>query len=272
MDDTMICLDQVKLYAEEDTRRVVIQADSAPATMPTTGEGIDALADTAKIAPGSLMYALDTGKTYIMDSTGAWVEKKTSESGGGGGGSTDTEDAIIKRTLSGAYENDRITNIGDSGLSHCNITSVSLPKVTTASNAAFYECYSLASVSLPECTQIGSNCFGNCRALREIALPKCTRVGDSAFEGCETLETADLGNTLYMGEYVFGSCSALRTVILRSEDAVCECNTDMPQFEDNAGVSVYVPDAILSNYQSDTVWSTYVSEGRVYLYPLHDLA
>jgi hypothetical protein len=75
-----------------------------------------------------------------------------------------------------------------------------------------------------------------------------------------------------MGEYVFGNCSALRTVILRSEDAVCECNTDMPQFEDNAGVSVYVPDAILSNYQSDPVWSGYVSEGRVYLYPLHDLA
>ena len=74
MHDTMICLDQVKLYGEEDKRRVVIQSDTAPATMPTTGEGVDGLADTATIAPGSILLVLATSKKYLMNSVGTWVE------------------------------------------------------------------------------------------------------------------------------------------------------------------------------------------------------
>lgn len=54
--------------------RVVIQADSAPATMPTTGRGVTGLPDGCTILPGSIMYVLATSKTYIMNSEGTWVE------------------------------------------------------------------------------------------------------------------------------------------------------------------------------------------------------
>ena len=74
MNETMVCLDQERLYDEEDVRRVVIQADTAPSTMPTTGEGVAGLADTAHIAPGSLLLVLSTSKKFLMSTAGNWVE------------------------------------------------------------------------------------------------------------------------------------------------------------------------------------------------------
>ena len=74
MDTTgMILIDPEKLYYAS-AERVVIQADTAPATMPTTGAGVDGLPDSVQLLPGSILYVLATGKTYIMDSTGAWQE------------------------------------------------------------------------------------------------------------------------------------------------------------------------------------------------------
>lgn len=75
MNDTLICLASEKLYAEEDTRRVIIQADSVPATMPTTGAGVEGLPDSARIAPGSIIYIPTPYKVFFMLSTGEWAEK-----------------------------------------------------------------------------------------------------------------------------------------------------------------------------------------------------
>ncbi len=56
--------------------RVVIQADTLPATMPTTGRNVTGLPDGCTILPASILYTLDTCKKYFMDSTGEWKEWK----------------------------------------------------------------------------------------------------------------------------------------------------------------------------------------------------
>lgn len=64
--------------------RVVIQADTLPETMPTTGRNVTGLPDGCAILPASLMYVLATGKKYAMDSEGEWQEIVGSAGGGGG--------------------------------------------------------------------------------------------------------------------------------------------------------------------------------------------
>ena len=63
--------------------RCLIQADSAPETMPVTGEGVTGIADEATLAAGSILYVVDEGAAYILGEDGAtW---------GKWGGGTDTE-------------------------------------------------------------------------------------------------------------------------------------------------------------------------------------
>lgn len=69
----MICISQEKMYADVDIRRVVIQADKTPAEFPLSGVGIAGLSNDTKLAPGSMLYCVDTGKTYFLDQTAtAW--------------------------------------------------------------------------------------------------------------------------------------------------------------------------------------------------------
>lgn len=66
----MKCIKQERIALDGTLKRVVILADSTPATFPTTGEGVDGLDDFTKIAPGSTLLALDTSKVYIANETG----------------------------------------------------------------------------------------------------------------------------------------------------------------------------------------------------------
>ncbi len=58
---------EVKLYGAEDRRRVVIFADTTPATFPTDGNDVRGLDDDAAIARGSILFVVSTNKKYVMD-------------------------------------------------------------------------------------------------------------------------------------------------------------------------------------------------------------
>ena len=90
---------------------------------------------------------------------------------GGGGGDHDAEDAIIQRTISGVYENSRITGAGSYAFCSCtSLTGVSFANALFISASAFYNCSSLAFAYLPKVKTIGARAFGNCKALMSVYL------------------------------------------------------------------------------------------------------
>ncbi len=137
------------------------------------------------------------------------------------------------------------TALGDSMCYQSNIQSVSLPEVsvektnyTWRGTGAFQACYYLTSVSMPLNPTIHQNMFNACSRLPMLDCPAVTRIRPSAFL----------------------NCSALTVLILRA-DAVCTLEnanafTGTPFASGGAGGTIYVPSALISDYQAATNWST----------------
>lgn len=82
----MFAINTEKLY--NGKVRAVIQADTAPETMPTTGATVTGLADGDIIAPGSILYVVDAGEHYFLGESGSWTKW-----GAGTEATDDTDDA-----------------------------------------------------------------------------------------------------------------------------------------------------------------------------------
>lgn len=67
----------INTYAKNGARvmDVVLAADTTPATLPTTGKGIDGLNDTDLFAPLSVLFVVDTGDVYVTDESGTFVKQ-----------------------------------------------------------------------------------------------------------------------------------------------------------------------------------------------------
>ena len=154
-----------------------------------------------------------------------------------------SEDTLLSGSLSGAYENDRITGIRTGAFWGCkSLTSVSLPNVTGAGTAklsyAFRECSALVSVSLPAYTStlsggstfvacsnlktvsvpnlsegpLGSSSFTGCTSLTEISFAdKVTSIGTNAFERCKGLVEVRFPIATQVAGYAFKECTSLVT-------------------------------------------------------------
>lgn len=102
----------------------------------------------------------------------------------GGGGGTEMEDAFVTRTLSGTYENSRVTKVGDFAFYHNTlITGVSFPAAVTVGISAFAYCSKLQRADFPEATAIYSSAFSNCLSLASVNFPKVKTIYSYAFYG-----------------------------------------------------------------------------------------
>lgn len=125
------------------------------------------------------------------------------------------EDTIITRTISGTYENSRVTTVGSYAFAYCTLLSaVSFPVCTTISSNAFYYCISLLSISFPVCTTINNYAFCSCTSLSSINFPECTLVSASVFQSCYSLTNASLPACTSIYSYAFAYCSSLTNVNL----------------------------------------------------------
>jgi hypothetical protein len=72
----MICINREPTPKAEDNKALcVIQSDTTPATMPLDGTIVDGLDDHTKIAAGSILYVVATGKRYFMnEAENGWNE------------------------------------------------------------------------------------------------------------------------------------------------------------------------------------------------------
>ena len=130
----------------------------------------------------------------------------------GGGGGTDVEDSMVTRTISGTYENSRVTTIGTYAFQYCQgLSTVSFQKCTSIDNYAFQYCHGLSIVSFPVCTTIGNYTFNQCTRLTTASFPECTSIGDYAFYSCTSLITVSFPVCTTISSSAFYSCTRLTT-------------------------------------------------------------
>ena len=130
-----------------------------------------------------------------------------------GGG--DDATAIIDRTISGTYINNKVRIIGDYAFHSCaSLKDASFQNATNINIEAFYRCSGMETFTAPMCNTVSRQAFAECVNLKDVNLSKCTRVQSSVFLSCRNLETINLDSCDEIWEYIFSGCSSLSTISL----------------------------------------------------------
>ena len=235
--------------------------------------------------------ALDAAMTYtancIRNKTGgtdqiAWDSAKgfgdAVDAITGGGADYSVEDAIITRTISGAYSNDRITTVGACAFLGCQaLTAIDLPNVTQVKRNAFEACNHLQTINLPKVTALDKGVFTN-SAIQQANFPLVTTIGDNCFYTANhlisanlplvtslpinsfrlsTIRTADFSAVTNINRTAFTDCTSLETLIIRTP-SVCvipDISVALRGSKIAAGEGyIYVPDNLVESYKTATNW------------------
>lgn len=168
-----------------------------------------AAGDEGKVVSGGALVSQSSDtvtENGTVDTT--LISSLTVNVSGGGG----EEDGIIARTISGAYENSRVTQLGECAFAYCfSLNAVSFPNVTSIGFSAFMYCTHLSTASFPEATSIGNSAFAYCSSLTTASFPKVSSIGSSAFAYCNRLTTANFSVATQISNAAFTSCSNLTT-------------------------------------------------------------
>lgn len=216
-----------------------------------------------------------------------------------GGGGDDVLHALLTRTLT-EFSDDTITEIGEyafynwtslkslelpnatvlknSALRGTGLSRISFPKVSTAQNWCFAECRKLVDVNLPELsTTSGRGLFQYCDSLEKVKLPKLIATSShEMFLSCFSLKSVYLPSVKNIYEWTFEKCYSLIAIVLSGETV---CNLMHTNNFSNAyhylgtvnatynpdGLKdgyIYVPRALVAEYQAATNWSTFASQFR----------
>lgn len=137
------------------------------------------------------------------------------------------------------------TSVGGTAFEACqSLTSISLPSVTTPSNFA-YNCQNLTSVDLSACTTVAGGTFQQCYKLATLDLPACTKIQNNAFYNARILSTLILRNS----------------TVVTLDNVGAFTNTPLRGYNSLSG-TVYVPQALISSYQTASNWSSLYSGGH----------
>lgn len=204
----------------------------------------------------------------------------------GGGGEGGDIDALLDGSITTLTSN--TTKICNSGLvNRTSLKSLYLPNCLQLENSgALQGCTNLETLSIPVCTYIGSNATNNDTKLTTLIAPKIQTINamglksirvpilcfpeivsslNSSFEQNTALTTVDFGAT-YVGSggfynYAFNGCTSFNTLILRTTNEIVVLRStnafqNTPFASGKAGGTLYVPSALISEYQAATNWST----------------
>ena len=154
---------------------------------------------------------------------------------------TAAEDMLISRSVT-QYENDRVTEIGESAFQSAkNLRVVSFPNATHMRSYAFNYCSALVEVNVPKVQLLANGCLTNCTALEVISLPAA--------------------KTIY--NYSFSNCTKLRALLLPGA-AVPTVQASVftgTKIANKTGY-IYVRDDLVSKYKTATNWSALASQIR----------
>lgn len=197
-------------------------------------------------------------------------------------------DSLITREISGAYTNDRVTQIGEYAFANCTeITDINLPNVINISYNSFHGCTKLKAINLPHCQVAGGNSFYGCSNLEAVSLPSCHTLGTgalgSAFWGCSKLSQVSLPLVTTIMSFTFRDtviqkidflsvnniesrafiyARQLDTLILRNSNVCVLKNIDaFDSTKIAAGTGyIYVPDNLVDSYKIATNWVTFANQ------------
>lgn len=102
--------------------------------------------------------------------------------------------------------------------------------------------------------------------ITEILGSNAMSVRPSAFNGLSSLVTAEFMVVRNIYDYAFYGCSGLEALIIRTSDAICNLASTTAFYgsgiEYTGNGHIYVPDAMVYAYRSQTNWSNYASKIR----------
>ena len=154
--------------------------------------------------------------------------------------------------------------------------AVTLSTATAIKSNSFRAKAEITSLSSTSVTSIESESLRQCNGLITVSLPNITsQVPSYTFTDCKNLETADVGKTSTIQANGFSNCNKLTVLVLR-RTSVCTLgnvsafsNTPLQGYSGRSA-TVYVPQDLLTTYQSASNWSslsavTFVKiEGSIY--------
>ena len=196
----------------------------------------------------------------------------------GGGAGHSVEDAILTRSIAGAYSNDRITTVGECAFLACQaLTAIDLPNVTEVKRNAFESCRYLQTINLPKVTKfdrdvfvntgiqqadfplvttIGDRCFNMATNLTSANLPLITTLPADAFRG-SSIRTADFAAVTNINRTAFTDCTSLETLIIRTPSVcvISDISVALRGSKIASGTGyIYVPDNLVDSYKAATNW------------------
>lgn len=196
----------------------------------------------------------------------------------GGGADHSAEDAIITRSISGAYSNDRITTVGACAFLGClALTAIDLPNVTQVKRNAFESCRLLQTINLPKVTDLGGWAFTN-SAIQQADFPLVTTIGDGCFQKAiyltsanlplvtalpadsfrnSPIQTADFAAVININRTAFTDCQSLETLIIRTPSVcvISDISVALRGSKIASGTGyIYVPDNLVESYKAATNW------------------
>lgn len=137
------------------------------------------------------------------------------------GGSTDIEDGMITRAISGVYENSRVSTIGSYAFYYCtSLTTASFPNASYIYTYAFYSCTSLTTISFPVVKNVSAYAFRYCSSLTVANFPSALGISSFAFANCYKLTMASFPNATDIQSNAFASCSALANISFPSAKTI----------------------------------------------------
>lgn len=182
-----------------------------------------------------------------------------------------TNDDIAARTpISGDVV---ITNsvIGSYAFSGTKITKLSGDAVTSFKERIVFQCPDLTEVDLPNAnSSTSSYAFAGCPSLVKVLLPSLTAFTNATyvFQNDTSLELVDLGSLNQFVNNLFNGCTSLKKLILR-RNSVCSLGWWSAAvlgnlYNNPSQCEVYVPNSLISSYQSASNWSSFYAAGGTF--------
>ena len=194
---------------------------------------------------------------------------------------------LVDRSISGAYENDRVTRVGTYAFANATqITAISMPNVTEVADYGFADAAKITEVNLPSVVTLGQNVFQGLTKVTDMTLPNATTIAMKTFMGmtqltslhlpavvnvasysiynATDLKTVDLGAATTISANAFFNCPAVDALIIRTGSVCSLANTNaISGTKIGSGTGyVYVPSALVNSYKAATNWSTYAAPFR----------
>lgn len=175
---------------------------------------------------------LETEQQYTPESMAAAIGNIQ------GGGSTEIEDALISRKISGKYTNNRVLGIGANAFKSCSgLTEVRFDKAASVGNAAFSSCSNIVKGYFPAAETTENQTFLSLLKSEVLYFGKLKTVAVQAFQ--------NVGSSL---------SDPKKSIIIIATPTVCTLvNTNgFYMFSGN----IYVPDNLFEQYKVETNWVT----------------